>query len=451
MKPRVLYTAFILLSVVAIHAQGTDALLFDQFEQRFLLLDSLIFRPAAAASRDATIADRTKMPTTYLAGLGEEENRRIDSLIDKKVHAQVKAMRADLGLSLQGQVYGRLDDELGFDDEEAISRYTGKVQAEVRWNFLGSSFYHREGKTNEIRLRGEVERATRERANLGILIAKQKDYFHVKYDSLLSGILAHRIDNLALLADAQHYLLDEGALSSDELLAILNEKAEAERAFATITAPAAPADDLSGPEGIIVRVDSARLLRLVRENNIDLSVLELRRQLLDQQRENTTYLSTVNVSPFARYSYYTRTDWNNSANVDVGVSFIIPLSTEAGRKRRALAAERDLLSLEKGQLTEQIMDDVRLHLLDIDRMNRSIQGEFNRMGELKVYLLARRDAYDNRIGEYSFLSRLKEYNTYLSCWERLLSYQYQRDCHLASLQAFLPDVFILEFCVESVL
>lgn len=44
---------------------------------------------------------------------------------------------------------------------------------------------------------------------------------------------------------------------------------------------------------------------------------------------------------------------------------------------------------------------------------------------------------------------MKEYNTYLLCCERLLSFSYQRDCMLASLQVYLPDVSILDFCVET--
>ena len=46
-------------------------------------------------------------------------------------------------------------------------------------------------------------------------------------------MLAHRIHNLTLLDDALSYLLREGGISSDDLLTVLNETAEAERLMAT--------------------------------------------------------------------------------------------------------------------------------------------------------------------------------------------------------------------------
>jgi hypothetical protein len=71
------------------------------------------------------------------------------------------------------------------------------------------------------------------------------------------------------------------------------------------------------------------------------------------------------------------------------------------------------------------------------------------MQEIKKYIQTRTTAYHNGIGEYNFVSRMKEYNIYLQCWEKFLSFQYQRDCHIANLQSYLPNISILEFCIET--
>ncbi|MDE6818112.1 MAG: hypothetical protein K2J09_02950, partial [Muribaculaceae bacterium] len=218
---------------------------------------------------------------------------------------------------------------------------------------------------------------------------------------------------------------------------------------ATIANPAPATADLSIPGSVIVSVDRVGVVQFIGQYNVETSSLILRQQLLVQQAANTTYWTTLNVSPYLRYSYYVRPVIDNSSNIDAGFSFIIPISGETGKKRRALLAEKEVLALENDRLTAVIADNIRLTLLDIDRMNRSITGEVKRLEELRDYLILRRMAYDGRIGEYNYLARMKEYNAYILCCERLLSFSYQRDCMLASLQNYLPDVSILSFCSES--
>lgn len=430
------------LGISTVCAQKADSL-FRQFETRFGLLDSIIHHPVQRPDSFVVISsDNNIVANDY-------NLKTVDSLIDNSVNTQISAMKNVTGLTVNGQVYGRLDDGFGLDEDDALSRYKGKIQAEVRWNFLSSSIIKRKGKENEIRLKGDIQRLEYKRGNLGRLVALQKEQFRNRYDSLLCGVLTHRIANLTLLSNSQSYLLMQGGISSDDLLTILNEKAEAERLMATITRSFPASDDLSNPSGIIVDVDTARLISFICEYNTGTSTIELRRRLLDQQIENTSYWTTLNLSPFIRYSYYMRPNIPNSSNVDAGASFIIPLSLETSKKRKAMMAERSVLDLERDRLTTEITENVRLALLDIERMNHSIEGEVKRLSELKGYLNIRREAYDNRIGEYNYLSRMKEYNTYLLCCERLLSFSYQRDCMLVSLQIYLPDVSILDFCVET--
>lgn len=437
----------ILLSFLGIGAlditaqQSNNNPLFARFETRFKQLDAMISStsalPAAASGR-----------ATQVIAAGAD-NPVVDSLIDRKVAAEISAMKNVTGITVNGQIYGRLDEGFGLDEDDALSRYKTKIQAEIRWNFLKSSLINRKGKANEIRLKGEIERMKYRREDIGNLVAKQQEQFHQQYDSLLYSVLSHRIENLQLLSDAQTYLLVQGGISSDDLLNILNDKAEAERLMATITKSYTPAEDLSNPGGIIVDIDTLRLMNFIIDHSASTSTIELQRQLLTQQIANTTYWNTLNVSPFIRYSYYMRPNIPNSSNIDAGISFIVPLTLETAKKRKAMRAERDVLELEKDRVTALITEKVRLDLLDIERMNRSIAGEVSRLRELKGYLQMRRNAYDKRIGEYNYLLRMKEYNTYLLCCERLLSFTYRRDCLVASLQNYLPEVSILDFCTET--
>lgn len=420
---------------------SVDNPLFARFATRFHQLDSLI--------GDSSILSSAAPVRGVQVSTAGVKNPVVDSLIDRKVATEISAMKNVTGITVNGQIYGRLDEGFGLDEDDALSRYKSKIQAEIRWNFLKSSLINRKGKANEIRLKGEIERMKYHREDIGNLVAKQQEMFHLQYDSLLSSVLSHRIKNLQLLSDAHTYLLVQGGISSDDLLNILNEKAEAERLMATITKNYPPATDLSNPGGIIVDVDTLKLMKFIVDNSASTSTVELQRQLLTQQIANTTYWNTLNLSPFVRYSYYMRPNIRNSSNIDAGVSFIVPLTLETAKKRKAMRAERDVIELEKDRLTALLTEKVRLDLLDIERMNRSIEGEVARLSELKGYLGLRRNAYENRIGEYNYLLRMKEYNTYLLCCERLLSFTYRRDCLVASLQNYLPDVSVLDFCTVT--
>lgn len=418
--------------------------LFLQFEERFILLDSLIFSTPNTSTPPQATDVITYNPTSI-----SSTQTKIDSLIEQKINAQKSALKHETGLNITGQAYFRLDDNLSIDEEDAVSRYDAKIQADLRWHFLNSAVLHRKGRLNEIDLQGEIDKKNYERTNISLLVAKQKELFRIKNDSLLSSILKHRIYNLTLLNNGQQYLLENGNITTDDILTTLNEKAEAERLLASLIDTVAPANSLYKPTGVIVDIDTAKLMEYIRQYNANLSILDLKSQLLEQQQQNNSYWTTLNVSPFIRYSYYFRDDMPNSTNVDLGLSFIIPLSGETSKQRKTMTTELKILEIEKSQLSQQILDNIKLILLDIERMNRASASELYRMQEIKKYIQTRTTAYHNGIGEYNFVSRMKEYNTYLLCWEKFLSFQYQRDCHIANLQTYLPNISILEFCIET--
>ena len=445
-KLLVIWTVFC-ATILAYAQQDGSLRLFDTFEQRFVVLDSLIF---ASADVDSAVVDSQ---TVYFQHwwIAQDTTNVADSLITDLVDAEVRAMKHETGLALTGQTYYRLDEGLALDEDDAVSRYKAKVQVELRWNFLHSSLIHRQGRKQAIELQGDMERIEMDKANLARLLAENQEYYQQKYDSLLSGILQHRLMNLTLMNDAQMYLLEHGNISSDEMLDIINDKAEAERALMAMSKNYPQADDLSHPSGLVVEIDSTRLMDYVRQHHADLHLLQLQSELLAQQMENHSYWTKLNLSPFVRYSYYFRTDLANSTNVDFGVNFNIPITGEASKKRAAMDAKRMIIDHEKDEATKKIEENIRAILLDIERLNRVSTAELHRMQDLKRYLQIRSNAYLNRKGGYNIILRTKEYNTYLLCWEKFLSYQYQRDCLLMTLQTYLTNISIFDFCVGTII
>ncbi len=445
---RLLLILFVISATTMTYAQQDGSQrLFDTFEQRFVALDSLIF---ASSDADSATADHPAVHFQHW-WIAQDSTSAADSLITNQVNAEVRAMKHETGLALTGQTYYRLDEGLALDEDDAVSRYKAKVQVELRWNFLNSSLIHRQGRQQAIELQGDIERIELDKANLARLLAENQEFYQQKYDSLLSGILQHRLVNLTLMNDAQMYLLEHGNISSDEMLDIINDKAEAERALMAMSKTYPMANDLSHPSGLVVEIDSAGLLGYIREHHADLHLLQLQSELLAQQMENHSYWTKLNISPFIRYSYYFRTDLANSTNVDFGVNFNIPITGEAGKKRAAMDAKRMIIDKEKEEATKKIEENIRAILLDIERLNRVSTAELHRMQDLKRYLQIRSHAYLNRKGGYNIILRTKEYNTYLVCWEKFLSYQYQRDCLLMTLQTYLTDTSIFDFCVGTII
>lgn len=429
--------------------ENSSQLLFKRFEQRFAALDSLIFATEDTIPDNSFHQDSAVYFQHWIVGKQYVQER--DSLVSNKVEEEISSLKHETGLALTGQTYYRLDESLMVDEDDAVSRYKAKIQVELRWNFLHSALIKRQGRIHEIELQGEKERLSMDKANIAAMVADHQEYYRQKYDSLLAGILQHRLCNLTLMNDAQMYLLEHGNISSDDMLQIINDKAEAERTLMGITKTYPCAASLTHPTGLIVEIDSIGLMHYVQTNHPDLHMLQLQSELLVQRMQNETYWRKLSISPFVRYSYYFRTSLPNSTNVDLGVNFNIPITGESGKKRAAMDAERMIVDMEYEQVNQKIAENIHALLQDIERLNRTSQAELKRLQDLQKYLQIRSNAYSNRKGEYNIILRAKEYNTYLLCWEKLLAYQYQRDCLLMTLQTYLPTISVFDFCVGTVI
>ena len=419
-------------------SQNMDEKLFMQFENHFSLLDSLIFLQHPLQSNTSLLKIRTAPENAV--------HDAVDSLIFEKVERQMDAMKTETGLLISGQTYYRLDEGFGIDDDDALSRYTAKVQVELRWNFLSSSLINRRSRLKMLDIQGELERVGLEHERVRNLIDKQKEAFREEYDSLLAGVLQYRINNLKLLNDAQQYLVSDRSIATDDLLKIMDEQAVAERQLVAIPKDYPLACQLVRPSGNVIKIDTANVKKHIAENDLMLYATDLQIELLAEQEKGTNYWRTLNLSPFFRYSYYVRPEMRNSSNIDAGLAFQIPLSVEEPSKRKVLRAERLQKAMEKEALVGSIMERVDMLFQEIERANRGLAGELERIKKLRTYMELRKANYQAHIGEYNFLSRIKEYNHYLTCWENYYSYQYKRDCCIAELQNYLSGRSVLEFC-----
>lgn len=434
------------LSFSSVNAQSRrkDEMLFKRFETHFKMMDTLIFRQVPATTDFGLMAIDTVSQSQGL--------NTMDSLIDAKVESQQRALKAETGLVLSGQTYYRAGQELGFDSDEddAVAIYSVKAQAELRWNIMNSSLINRKEKLKELSLMGELECVALEQEYAKKMVERQKEYLRKEYDSLLMSVLKLRVNNLQLLTDAQMYLVSDRSIGTDELLKLMDEQAIAERLLETMPKDYPIASQLVRPlGGEAIQIDTARLKSYIRENALPLHMLDLQIEILQQKEESAGYWTSLGFSPFLRYSYYMRPEMKNSSNLDVGLSFQIPLSAQESRKKKALTAECLQKTMEKEEQTALLMENVELILLELERANRGLAGELKRIEVLRGYMKLRRENYQGHIGEYNFLSRIKEYNHYLTCWENYYSYQYKRDCCIADLQVFLLQQSIFDFVLSK--
>jgi DNA-directed RNA polymerase subunit H (RpoH/RPB5) len=311
---------------------------------------------------------------------------------------------------------------------------------------LSSSLINRQSRLKALTIQGKLERIALERERIKELIDSQKEAFREEYDSLMAGVLQYRINNLKLLNDVQHYLVSDRSIATDELLKIMDEQAIAERQLVAIPKDYPAASQLVRPDGAVIKVDTASIKKHIAENNLMLYASDLQIELLGEKEKETNYWRTLNLSPFIRYSFYVRPEMRKSSNIDAGLAFQVPLSVQESRKRKALKAERLQKYMEKEVLMGSIMEKVDMLFGDIERANRGMAGELERINKLRTYLELRKANYQGHIGEYNFLSRIKEYNHFLTCWENYYSHQFKRNCSIAELQLFLPERSVLEFC-----
>ena len=414
--------------------------LLNRFEKRFVAMDSLVFRTPAIDESFESVLD-----TTIQNSLSTDRVAAVDNSVD----AQIAEMKSKTGLDIRGQAYVRPGAGVSYDPDDPLVAYNAKFQAELEWNIFHSAIYKRASKIKELKLKGELRQLDYARDGLEDAIVMQKQLVRSRHFGRMLSLLNQHAENVSLLMDAQLFLLEHGKISSDDLLKLINEQTELERQLIAIKVDSVVSElpPFTGVAYISV-TDTAGIIRSITDNNLELRRLGLQHEILGVQRHNIDYVQTMDILPFARYSYYNRQNVHNTYNFDIGVSFKIPITSEVSKKRKSLAAEQDIILYEQQQLENETEKEIYLVFSELESYNENIRGEYLRMKSLKKYLDMRTQSYGNVDGEYSRINRLMEYNAYLQAWERLLDYVYRRDCKLIELQSFLitePISNYLEF------
>ncbi len=432
---------FVVVPVVGQNREK-DRLLKD-FENQIIMMNNLIFNKKS-----------NKKAISAVNGLQTDKNKlsvfktdsALQQVLDSKEKVENKLMNSRTGIQLSANTYyhfnnGNKNDK---DDDDPLSQYKIKFQAELGWNFLQSSIFRRNIKKHIIHINRETDYINSRKISFANYIKDVTTKTNMKYDSLLSGVLQHHLANLQLLEKAEFVLLANEQVSSDKLLKIIEEKAEVERSLTLIKDNYQPSVELPKGEYGGITVDTADCIKILKENNSALKIYQLRRDLLNTEIKQTDYLNSISVIPYIRYSDYRGTSVSSSV-WDVGVSFKLPLSTEMYRKRRSLDADIRLLDIDMQQIQQTIEDIARRIFGELDKSNNALKSEYRRLQLLRELLAARKKAYDNRRGEYDRQVRIREYNIYLLSLEKILSLCRQQELLIVELQSLFTDIDVNEF------
>lgn len=416
----------------------------SRFDRSFDSLDRLIFgeQPGPGIYTGGAIMGIQNHDTLVISP-------QLDKALRDNTAAKIHEGNGLTGLQITGQTYYRIAGNGGVDDvngETGQGFYRAKVQAEIRWYLLQSSLFGKEGRRKVAALEERIARAGYEKEKTDINEFEVQQSIDEYYDGLVSSVLVHRVSLLRQLDEAQRYLLGNENISSDDIVRTLNELLDAERKLSEIEHPQPAAKSLAGVRATTVSIDSAALVSHVASAQGDMKILRLRMELLDQKEKNVKWWSQINVAPFVRYANYFRHGLPNTYNVDAGVTFTIPLNDEPRRQKRTLRTERAVLESEEYRLSKRVADKTALVIAEVGRLDRASMSELNRIRELRGYIAQRTEAYRKGLGQHNRIARAREYAMYIGCLERLIEYQYRRDCLVANLQSLLPDESILKFC-----
>ncbi len=449
MKYKVLLSACLgvlgcLLPGAASAANEGGSQIIGRFDSAFRQLDSLIF--GRQANRQTIFAGGA---VPAISGSQPHAiSPELDAALQANTAAKIHEGNGATGLSLTGQTYYRVAGNGGVDDVEGDTgqgHYKAKVQVELRWYLLQSSLFGKEGRRNVAELEEKIARAGYEKEKIDINEFMVQGQIDAYYDSITAGVLQHRVEMLQLLDDAQRYLLGNENIRGDEVTRTLNELLDAQRKLSEIEGSYPKSVSLAGVKATTVTIDSAALIKHVASQQGDMKILQLRMELLEQKEKNVKWWSNINVAPFIRYANYFRKDISDTYNLDAGLTFTIPLNDEYRRKRRTLDSERAILAEEQERLSRRVADKTAIVVAEVGRLDRASMNEMKRIDEIRKYLKERNNAYLKGHGEHNRLSRAREYTMYIACLERLIDYQYRRDCLIANLQSLLPDETILRF------
>lgn len=398
------------------------------FKNRFAQLDTLLNHPIWVQS-----------PVINL-GLNSQHTadiRNTDSLYwSKTAHEQLAIARHN-GLEVTGQVYARPDAyfDADNDNEDQVSKYKVKTQAELGWNIINSKFYQGKEKKAKVALANELSRLQSKKRMTADIYEKAAEELTEQYNFYIGTIIAHRLDNLDIMNEAYQYMLEKDRISNDKMLKVMNEKLAAEYDISILCSDR----DISNkpiyrmkPTRILV--DTTALWHHIDEESIDARIVMVKEQIADNDSKLANYLSTTRITPFARWSSYWQSNNKISNNGDIGVRFTIPIYNENPRKRKALETEKEIIRSSRSTDVKEIKQSVGILLKRIENLNQAIATEAFHIEQTGKYIDMRRFAYKNQKQGYNYLMRMDEYTGFLESMERMYKLMLNRGLAIINIE-----------------
>lgn len=398
------------------------------FKNRFAQLDTLLNHPIWV-----------KSPVINL-GLNSQHTadiRNTDSLYWAKTAHEQLAIARHNGLEVTGQVYARPDAyfDADNDNEDQVSKYKVKTQAELGWNIINSKFYQGKEKKAKVALANELSRLQSKKRMTADIYEKAAEELTEQYNFYIGTIIAHRLDNLDIMNEAYQYMLEKDRISNDKMLKVMNEKLAAEYDISILCSNR----DISNkpiyrmkPTRILV--DTTALWHHIDEESIDARIVMVKEQIADNDSKLANYLSTTRITPFARWSSYWQSNNKISNNGDIGVRFTIPIYNENPRKRKALETEKEIIRSSRSTDVKEIKQSVGILLKRIENLNQAIATEAFHIEQTGKYIDMRRFAYKNQKQGYNYLMRMDEYTGFLKSMERMYKLMLNRGLAIINIE-----------------
>ena len=398
------------------------------FKNRFAQLDTLLNHPIWVQS-----------PVINL-GLNRQHTadiRNTDSLYWAKTAHEQLAIARHHGLEVTGQVYARPDAyfDADNDNEDQVSKYKVKTQAELGWNIINSKFYQGKEKKAKVALANELSRLQSKKRMTADIYEKAAEELTEQYNFYIGTIIAHRLDNLDIMNEAYQYMLEKDRISNDKMLKVMNEKLAAEYDISILCSDR----DISNKPIYRIRptrilVDTTALWHHIDEESIDARIVMVKEQIADNDSKLANYLSTTRITPFARWSSYWQSNNKISNNADIGVRFTIPIYNENPRKRKALETEKEIIRSSRSTDVKEIKQSVSILLKRIENLNQAIATEAFHIDQTGKYIDMRRFAYKNQKQGYNYLMRMDEYTGFLESMERMYKLMLNRGLAIINIE-----------------
>lgn len=399
----------------------------EHFTKRFKQLDSLLNDPKVVNAPIINLKDNPNNAKTKLT----------DSLYWAKTAHEQLALKRHHGLEITGQTYVRPDAyfDADNDNEDQVSKYKAKVQAELGWNIINSRFYQGKAKQDKIALANELARLQDKKRLTADIYEKAADELTEQYNYYIGATIAHRLANLDIMNEAYQYMLEKDRISNDKMLKIMNDKLEAEYDLSVICASKDIQDKpIYQMTPTRIDIDTTALWQYVNNESLDARILTVKEQIADNQGKLMNYLSTTRFTPFVRWSSYLTNANKISNNADVGIRFTVPLYNEGPRQKKALATEKEIIRNTRSTEISTLKQECDILIKKIENLNQAIAIEAFHIKQTGKYVAMRRHAYVNQKAGYNYLMRMEEYTGFLQSMERMYKLMLNRGLAIIAIE-----------------